>query len=156
MLKRQGLEMLSHTDLAVTTEEADAYAQSRAWTDWTGDTTAKTASLRRGQDYIAGRYNDRWNVEFDDATAPDLVKCAIIEAARRELTKPGSLDPDFVAAAAVKRKKVKAGPAETETEFAGNGTAESVRPVIGAIDGLLAGLLRTVSATTAVSTLMRA
>jgi hypothetical protein len=148
--------MLSYTAIAVTVPDADAYAQSRAWIDWTGDEPAKTAALRRGQDYIAGLYNSRWNVEFDDETAPDLVKYAIIEAARRELVKPGSLNPDFVAANAVKRKKVKAGPAETETEFAGAGTVEGARPVIGAIDGLLAGLLLDASATTSVSMLMRA
>lgn len=147
--------MLSFITLAVTVADADAYAASRAWTDWTGDETAKSAALRRGQDYIAGLYNGRWNVEFDDETAPEVVKYAIIEAARRELVKPGSLNPDFVAANAVKRKKVKAGPAETETEFAGAGTVEGSRPVIGAIDGLLAGLLFDVSATTSVTTLAR-
>lgn len=83
--------MLSYSMLAVTVAEADAYAQSRAWADWTGDETTKNAALRRGQDHIASLYNGRWNVEFDGATAPELVKFAIITAARRDLIAPGSL-----------------------------------------------------------------
>ena len=87
--------MLSLTTAAVTVAEADAYCIARVYTGWAGDPTAKAGALRRGQDYIAGEYNHRWLVSFTDATAPDTVKFAIIEAARRELAAPGSLQPDL-------------------------------------------------------------
>ena len=148
--------MLSYTDPAVTVDEANAYFLASHDSDWATGTGDKKAALIRGQRYIAGRYNERWNVEFDDASAPEPVKYAIIEAARRELVNPGSLTPDFIAATVIKREKVKAGPVETETEFVGGGSAEASLPVITTIDRLLAGLLRSVSQTTSVSMLMRA
>jgi hypothetical protein len=80
--------MLSYTDPAVTVAEADAYATARAWANWTGNDTVKTAALRRGQDYIAGAYNGRWATEWDNDAAPEPVRFAIIEAARRELVTP--------------------------------------------------------------------
>ena len=87
--------MLSYETMAVTVVDADAYCLGRAIAAWAGDNTAKAAALRRGQDYIAGTYNTRWAVAFDDATAPNVVKYAIIEAAIRELTAPSSLSPDI-------------------------------------------------------------
>lgn len=88
--------MLSFDAMAVTVAEADTYCAGRGLTAWTGDNAAKTAALRRGQDYIAGVYNTRWSVGFDDATAPNMVKYAIVEAALRELAKPASLTPDII------------------------------------------------------------
>lgn len=130
--------MLSYTTIAVTVSEADAYATSRAWTDWIGDDAAKTSALRRGQDYIAGIYNSQWNVEFDDDTAPDLVKYAIIEAARRELVSPGSLMPDVVGVERVLREKV----GDLEVQYADAGELADARPRIGIIEGLLSGLIQ--------------
>lgn len=132
---------LSYTDPAVTTAEADAYAALRGWTDWTGADAVKTAAIRRGQDYIAGIGNGRWATDWDNADAPEAVKNAIIEAARRELVAPGSLAPDFVASRTVTREKKKVGPLEKETEYAGGASAASARPNIAIIDQLLAGLL---------------
>lgn len=134
--------MLSYTDLAVTIAEADAYALARAWTNWTGEPAMKEAALRRGQDYIAQRFNARWSSDWANDAAPDLVKYAIIEAARRELVAPGSVAPDFVASKTITREKKKVGPLEKELEYAGATNAGSVRPVIAAIDNLLAGLLK--------------
>lgn len=87
--------MLSFDAMAVTVAEADAYCVGRGLSAWTGDNATKTAALRRGQDYIAGVYNTRWTVAFDDATAPNVVKFAITEAAVREIKVPGSLTPDI-------------------------------------------------------------
>ena len=133
--------MLSFSDPAVTTGEADAYAALRGWTDWTGADTVKTAAIRRAQDYIACIGNGRWATEWATDDAPAEVKNAIIEAARRELVTPGSLAPDFVASRTVTREKKRVGPLEKETEYAGGASAASVRPNIAIIDQLLAGLL---------------
>ena len=144
--------MLSYTDLAVTTVEADAYAQARGWANWTGDTAAKTAALRRGQDYIAGAYNARWIDEFESDATPEAVKYAIIEAARRELVEPGSLSPDVTLGRVKKSVRVEGAVA---VEYAGSGVADQL-PVLTAIDGLLAGLLRPGRTRTYVSTFARA
>lgn len=133
---------LSYTDPAVAIAEADAYAALRGWSDWTGLEGVKTVALRRGQDYIAGIGNGRWATEWDNDAAPEAVKNAIIEAARRELVSPGSLAPDFVASRVVTREKKKLGPLEKELQYAEGSSASSVRPNIAIIDQLLAGLLR--------------
>jgi len=71
---------------------------------------------------------------------PVEVEYATYEAAIRELLSPGSLSPDFVAAAAIKREKV--GPIDTEYAVsADGGTSESVRPVISVIDEIIAPVL---------------
>ena len=132
---------LSYTDPAVTTAEADAYAGLRDWTDWTGADQVKTAAIRRGQDYIAGIGNGHWATEWANDEAPEPVKNAIIEAARRELVSPGSLAPDFVASRVVTREKKKLGPLEKEFQYADGSSASSIRPNIAIIDQLLAGLL---------------
>jgi hypothetical protein len=143
--------MLSYTQMAVNIADADAYATVRAWTDWTGDDAAKTSALRRGQDYIAGIYNSQWNVEFDGDTAPELVKYAIIEAARRELVSPGSLMPDVVGTERVLREKV----GDLEVQYADAGELADARPRVGIIEGLLSGLTE-VAGNSAVSFLARA
>lgn len=130
--------MLSYETLAVTAAEADAYATLRAWTNWNGEESAKTAALRRGQDYIAGLYNSRWNIEFDDETPPQVVIYAIIEAARRELVAPGSLMPDVVGTERVLREKV----GDLEVQYADSNEPADARPRLTIIDGLLAGLIR--------------
>lgn len=130
--------MLSYSSLAVSVTDADAYAEKRAWSDWSGYETAKTAALRRGQDYIAGLYNSRWNIDFDDETAPQVVIYAIIEAARRELVAPGSLMPDVVGTQRVLREKV----GDLEVQYADTKAPEDARPRLPIIDGLLAGLIR--------------
>lgn len=126
---------LSYVDLAVTVEEADAYAQPRGWSDWAGaSTNDKTAALRRGQDAIASSYNSQWAVDFDNDDAPNQVKFAIVEAARRELDDPGSMQPDLDRGGAI--TSMKAGSvALTYADGAPGGTSFS------AIDGLLAGLI---------------
>ena len=133
--------MLSYTEPAVTIAEADAYAEARAWSNWTGAEPVKTAALRRGQDYLAQRYNGRWVTEWANDEAPEPVKYAIIEAARRELVEPGSLSPDFVASRQIKSEKKGVGPLTKEVTYADAAGAASARPSIAAIDNLLAGLI---------------
>lgn len=134
---------LSLNQLAVTVEEADAYAEARGYASWFSEGTMDNkAALWRGQDYIAGRFNGRWQVEWTET--PDLVKYAIIEAAIREASAPGSLSPDYNPSALVKREKV--GP--LETEYATPTNANAAQPVFGIIDRLLAGLVSSGSGAT--------
>jgi len=141
--------MLSFNELAVSLEEANAYVAERAYTDWTGTDQAKTAALRRGQDFVAGVYNGRWSEEFENNDAPDEVKFAIVEAARRELAKPGSMSPDLKRGGAI--KSVGAGSARVE--FADGAPAETT---FLAIERLLSGLISTTSSTTVVGFCARA
>lgn len=139
--------MLSYTDTAVTVAEADAYATTRLWIEWTGANDVKSAAIRRGQDFIAGRYNARWAVEFDDATAPVEVKQAIILAARAEIAKPGSLSGSATASAVITRKREKVEGVERELEFKDgayrDGSAAGDGGLGTKLDGLLSGLLNT-------------
>lgn len=133
--------MLSYTDLALTTGEADTYAALMGYSAWTGDNAAKTAALQRGQLYVAAKYNARWVTDWDNANAPDNVKYAITEAAMRDLAAPGSLAPDYTPGKVVKRERVKAGPVESEEEYRDDGSVTPL-PVFSVIDGLLAGLIK--------------
>ena len=126
--------MLSFTELAVTVEEADAYAEDRAWSNWTGSDEVKSAALRRGQDFIAGTYNGRWRTDWDNDDAPDEVKFAIIEAARRELVSPGSLSPDLKRGGMIKA----AGAGSARVEYMDGAPGSTV---FTAIDSLLAQLV---------------
>lgn len=132
--------MLSFTEPAVMPAEADAYADARAWSDWTGTDTVKAAAIRRSQDYIAAIYNHCWADEWSNDEAPENVRFAIIEGARRELVSPGSLDPDVTPGKIKERVRVEGA---VEVAYAiGKGDAASQRPVIGIIDNLLAPLLK--------------
>ncbi|MFD1944730.1 DnaT-like ssDNA-binding protein [Paradevosia shaoguanensis] len=134
--------MLSFTDPAVSVVDADAYAILRAWAEWVGPDQVKAGAIRRAQDYIAGIGNGRWANEWHNDDAPAEVKYAIIEAARRELVSPGSLNPDFIASKVLRRERKKVGPLEKELEYSEASKASAVRPDIAIIDQLLAGLLR--------------
>ncbi len=140
--------MLAIDTLAVTLAEADAYCTSRGIADWTGTDPEKTAALRRGQDYIIGRYNDRWTYmepstdnfvwvhrRWNNDSPPLAVKYAVIEAALRELSVPFSLSPDFV----IGDKKVLTEVKGIKWTPMGSGTSGSFRPTITAISLLLAG-----------------
>lgn len=83
--------MLSYTDAAVTPAEAEAYVIARGLPGWPDTEADQAAALRRGQDWVAGAYNRRWVVEFDNADAPQIVKGAVIEAALIEARQPGAL-----------------------------------------------------------------
>ena len=140
--------MLSYTEPAVTVEEANDYAEARAWSNWTGADPLKEGALRRGQDYIAGIGNGRWAVEWDNDATPDEVKFSIIEAARRELAAPGSLAPDYVASDVLIRERKKVGVLEKDVQYAEPKNAGSIRPQIEIIDALLAGHLAQTSGAT--------
>ena len=139
-----------------TVEGADTYHEARANAAWTGSNDAKAAALLRASDWIDGAYGPRFvgtpvgdaewprsgavdsrGVTLPDDEVPTRVENATYEAALRELTSPGSLAPDFVAAAAVKREKVDV----VEVEYSGAFTAADARPVVGVVEHWLAPLL---------------
>ena len=70
---------------------------------------------------------------------PREVEQATYEAALRELLKPGSLNPDYVATTAVKRAKV--GPLETEFFGPAEGDEQPNKPFVGVINDLLAPIM---------------
>lgn len=82
---------------------------------------------------------DRNGDTIDPDLVPVEVEYATYEAALRELTAPGSLRPDYVAAQAVKREKV--GPLETEFFGSADDGADAVLPVLSIVDQLLAPLM---------------
>lgn len=72
---------------------------------------------------------------------PRELKSATAEGTLRELTTPGSLSPDYVAAEAIKRQKVDV----LEIEYQATATADGgvpTRPVLTVVDELVAPLLR--------------
>lgn len=135
--------MLSFTDLAITVEDADAYHGDRLNTGWTGSDPTKTAAIRRAQDALAGKYNSRWMVAFENDDAPTEVKYAIAQAALLEIQTPGVLSPSLERGGAVKRLRERVeGAVETEVEYM---DGASVETTFTAIENLLigAGLIRT-------------
>lgn len=136
--------MLSYTVPAASEDEAEAYFTASGEV-WAGD----AGTLMRGQRYVAANYNSRWLVAFDNGAAPDAVKHAIFEAARREAATPGSLAPDYQPAQAVKREKVDV----LEVEY-----IDPV-PVAGLpalLDGLLAAIARPTKSRTQTAYVVRA
>lgn len=150
---------------------ADAYHLARGNADWTGTDEAKAAALVRGSQYIDGRYrkrfaSGRWMslfpgvktgsraqslewprtgaVDYEgaaigDAEVPTEVEQATYEATLRELVSPGSLSPDYVSADRVTKEKV--GPIELQYGDAAGADAVPTRPVITAIDEIIAPVL---------------
>ena len=136
--------MLSYVDDAIDLELATTLAAKRGHEAFvTASDTDKASSLRRGQDYIASNYNDRWSKSFTDDNPPDVVKIAIVEAAVRELAAPNSLSPDYTLGKVLKRERVKAGPVESEEEYRDDGVM-APKPIFSVIDRLLAGVLKPV------------
>lgn len=139
--------------------EADVYHANMGNGAWIGADALKEAALRRATRWIDATYRAQFGgvrvngrgqaLEWPRAGAVDAggyalpidaipveIKQAAMEAALRELTSPGSLSPDYVAAAMVKSERV--GP--LSVEYAGAVSASSVQPVLTLVDGILAGL----------------
>ena len=136
--------MLSYTVPAVSQAEAEAYFTASGEV-WPGD----AGTLMRGQRYVAAAYNGRWLVAFENDAAPDAVKHAIFEAARREADVPGSLAADYQAPRVVKRKKIDV----IETEYADAVPTGSPTSVL---DAILTGVARPAGGRTRTATVMRA
>jgi len=139
--------------------EADTYFTARGISTWTGTEGAKEQALIKGADYLERRYAGRWvgvkttqaqsmawprgwvndldGYPIDSDEIPVNLKRANFEAALLILTGT-DLEPVLERGGAVTRKRVKAGPVESETEYSGGAP---VRSVITKIDGLLTGLV---------------
>ena len=131
--------MLSYTVAAVTPAEASSYITARSITGWPETEATQVAALRRGQDYLAREYNERWNVEFDNDDAPELVKFSIIEAALVEARNPGSLSPTVKASDA---KMLTGVGSITWTPISGPGGVDALRPRLLHVEAMLSGLIR--------------
>lgn len=131
--------MLSYTVPAVTPAQASDYLGAAGVAVVLAET-----DLMAGQRFIASRFNSRWAVAFDDASVPDAVRYAIIEAAVVEKRTPGSLSP--TSTPATDKVLVQAGKLQWE-RVKGAGGSDSYIPRIAVVEGLLAGLIRSSSTT---------
>lgn len=154
-------EGLPNADSYVSVADATTYFQSRGLTGWvTSPTAPAEQALVRATAYIDGRYRkqfpgrrlngrdqalewprerayDQAGEEIDDDSVPREVKDATCEAALREFTTPGSLNPDVVPAERVIRERVDV----IDVTYADPGTASAMVPVVGRIEDILSGLL---------------
>lgn len=126
--------MLSFTELAVTDQEATAYIDARALTGWPEGEAEQEAALRRGQDWVAREYNDRFTVEFENDGAPDAVQFAVIEAALAEARDPGFLSR--VVRATDAKVLTQAGQISW-TPTSGPGGVEALRPRLLHVEAIL-------------------
>ncbi|ASY62521.1 hypothetical protein SJ05684_c10640 [Sinorhizobium sojae CCBAU 05684] len=139
--------------------EAATYFTARGISTWTGTEGDKEEALIRGCDYLERLYAGRWvGVKTSSTQAlawprayvndldgypiasdaiPTAIKRANFEAALLILTGT-DLEPVLTRGNAIKRKKVKAGPAEVETEYDGGAPTRST---VTSIDGLLTGFI---------------
>lgn len=139
--------------------DATSYFSARGITTWTGTEAVMEAALIRGTDYLERRYAGKWIgtkatqaqalswprswVEDLDGYAiradevPAKIVSSNFEAALLILTGT-DLEPLIEKGGAIKRKRTKAGPVETETEYAGS---TNVYDTISRINGLLTGLV---------------
>lgn len=82
---------------------------------------------------------DRSGDPIPDGEVPREIEQATYEGALRELVKPGSLNPDYIASMAIKRAKV--GPLETEFFGPEDGDDQPNKPVIGMINSILGPIM---------------
>lgn len=150
---------LETAEAFISVSGADAYFTARGLTTvWTGSTGAREVALRRGAQYLEAVYGERWkgetvsqaqalawpryNVWYRDWLLPSGEIPAAVASANAEAAYLFIGGTDMLSAiaagGAIKRKMVKAGPVETETEYT-DGTSAEAR--YRAIEGYLAGLL---------------
>ncbi len=119
--------------LIVELQDAIDYCRLRGYSEPTED------SLYRAQDYIAGKYNQRFTVDFDNTDAPREVSLAIFEAAWREAESPKSLSPDIT----MGDKKIMTGLDVIEWKPVKAGlTASDYVPRVSIIENLLAPIIK--------------
>ena len=150
-------------DSYLSVADADTYHTNHSGsTDWSGATTAtKEQALRLATQYLDVRYNGLWKgyrsnetqaldwprayVEdsdgyyYDSDEMPLRVKDATAELALRVVEGDTLLD-DITKPGTIKRKRVKAGPVETETEYVGGYNQVKKYPLIDGIVRPLTGV----------------
>jgi hypothetical protein len=156
-----------------------AYCDARGYV-YTGKSDAEIEqALRRGTAWLDGKYGPSFTGEQvngvdqalewprEDATdargrdlpddaVPRQIASADAEAAWRELVAPNSLSPDTVLAERIKRSRKKVGDLEKEIEYADATGTDASRPVVSAVDDILASLIKQTSSSTSVSEVNRA
>lgn len=149
-----------------TTAGADAYHTARGNSTWTGLDAVKEVALLRASEYLDARYeslfsgfpvdrraqvrswprSDAFDI-YDDAIPADEipveVEHATYEFALIELVTPGRLTPVVTQS---DRKKAVAVSGAVSVTYADAAGIEAYRPVITAVDGVLAPLLVSESA----------
>lgn len=156
-------------DFYSTVAEADAYHEARGNTAWAGTAKeaallrasvyidslglqqlpsgtwvsrfpgVKTGSRAQVREWPRTGAVDYEGTPIPAGEVPIEVRQATYEAALRELTEPGSLNPDYVPASLVKRDK--AGPWEEEYFAPAEGTNPN-QPILSIVLALLAPVLR--------------
>jgi hypothetical protein len=132
--------MLTYTVLAVTPAEAQSYIDARGLTGWPPLLADQNKVLRRGQDYIAREYNDRFTVTVTDTAPTDVVKFAIVEAALTEARSPGSLSPVVTAATAKILTQVGDIKWTPVTASASGNAAKMMKPTLTNVEAMLASI----------------
>jgi hypothetical protein len=142
----------------VSLADCDQYHLDRGNTSWIGTDEDKEAAIIRATSYLSrtphwsgyrvkGRDQalawPRYDVmDGQWSVAPDSVPVEVIhatcEVALRELTTPGTLNPDVTRTQIVKKEKI--GPIETEYTT-GSTRAVDSRPVLTIVDDLIRGLI---------------
>jgi hypothetical protein len=121
--------------------------------DWSGaDTSTKEEALRMATQYLDLQYGKKWKgkrkttaqalawprnyvydydgIAISDDSVPTDLESATAETALLHITEDDGLIPNIEDPGGVKREKLKAGPAEIETEyFGGMGQVEQFRKV---------------------------
>ncbi|CZT29839.1 DnaT-like ssDNA-binding protein [Pseudomonas cerasi] len=100
---------------------------------------AKTGGRAQALQWPRTGATDTEGYEIPTEEIPVEVVQATYEAALREIAVPGSLSPDYVASAAIKRQKVDV--LEIEYQAASTDVGVPTRPVITVVDELIAPLL---------------
>ncbi|MEB3419910.1 DnaT-like ssDNA-binding protein [Salipiger marinus] len=111
---------------------------------WAGERIRGRSAIGGGQALAWPRSDvvddDGYSVPAD--SVPDEIQRATAEVARRELSTPGAMTPDYTPSERVKSKTVKAGPVSSATEYDLSRTdADSVRPVLLVVRDLIGPLL---------------
>lgn len=147
-------------DFYGTLADANTYHAERGNTGWTGTDADLNIALLRGSEYIDQAYRGQFpgektglrgqirewprNSAHDTAgnyigptEVPVEAEYASYEAALRELTVPGSLQPDYDPAGQQKSVKVDV----IAIEYSAAHGAQSVIPIINVINGIIAPIL---------------
>lgn len=153
----------SYATLAAT----DAYYLALGGAGWTGATAIKESALRRATAWLDGAYKSRWpglrtfarnqsldwprigacdrdGNYIDSLTIPLEVEQAAMEAALREIQVPFSLTPDIVMGREKVLTKV---DAISWTPIVTGVGADSLKPFLTSIEGILSGVVSGYSST---------
>lgn len=138
LVKEDGSEVTG-ANTYVEIADCDTYHTTMGNSTWTGDDATKEAAIHRAMRWLENLepqwmgarvtstqalawprtgVTDSAGIIIETNEIPKHLTDALCEAALRELVEANSMNPDS-SGGTVKRKKVKAGPVESETEYVG-------------------------------------